>query len=94
MPIDIRMIGKEGREMFHKWKKEQDYYNSAKIRKQFKDKSGNLDNYNNKVRKMNEYYRKELKALEKAKKEQKKELEKMGISVENFGIHEEAFYNG
>ena len=77
MPIDIRMIGKEGRVMFSKWKKEQDYYNSARVRKQFKDKDGNLDNYNNKVRKINEYYRKELKALEKLKEGQKKELEKM-----------------
>jgi len=44
MPIDIRMIGKEGREKFRMWKKEQDYYNSARVRKQFKDKDRNLEN--------------------------------------------------
>jgi len=77
MPIDLSIIGKEGRTLFRTWKKEQARYDTAKVRKQFKDRDGNLDKYNAEIRTMNEKYRKAIKKEEIKTKEAMKELEKM-----------------
>ena len=68
MPIDLSIIGKEGRVLFRTWKKEQTRYDSAKIRKEFKERDGNLDKYNAEIRSMNEKYRKAIKKEEKNKR--------------------------
>jgi hypothetical protein len=77
MPIDLSVIGKDGRIMFREWKKEQSRYDTARVRKQFKDKYGNLDKYNAEIRSMNDKYRKAIKKEEKKSKDAMKELEKM-----------------
>lgn len=77
MPIDLSVIGKDGRIMFREWKKEQSHYDTARVRKQFKEKYGNLDKYNAEIRSMNDKYRKAIKKEEKKTKDAMKELEKM-----------------
>ncbi len=77
MPIDLSVIGKEGRSLFRTWKKEQARYDTAKVRKEFKERHGNLDKYNAEIRTMNEKYRKAIKKEEIKTKEAMKELEKM-----------------
>ena len=57
MPINLSVIGKEGRSLFRTWKKEQARYDTAKVRKEFKERDGNLDKYNAEIRSMNEKYR-------------------------------------
>ena len=77
MPFDLKLLGKEGRRMFREWKKEQAQYDTEKVRKQFKDRDGNLEKYDKEIRSMNEKYRKVFKEEEQKTKKAMKELDQM-----------------
>lgn len=76
MPIDLSVLGKEGRQLNKEWKEDVKKHNSYSIKNKF-HKERKMNEWNAKLISINNHYRKQLKVIEKAGKQQVKELEKM-----------------
>ena len=76
MPIDLALLGKEGRKLNREWKDSVKKHNSYSVKNKF-HKERKMDEWNAKLNSINTHYRNELKEIEKTGKDQVKELEKM-----------------
>lgn len=76
MPVDLALLGKEGRKLNREWKEVVKKHNSYSVKNKF-HKERKMDEWNSKLTSINNHYRNQLKSFEKAGKAQVKELEKM-----------------
>lgn len=85
MPIDINVLGKEGREIYREWKKKVSHHNRNK---QAYHKGKKMHLWQKDLNEINSHYRKILKSIEAKKKKEIKELEKALLYAEK--VEEEA----
>lgn len=76
MPIDLKLLGIEGRELNREWKESVKKHNSYSVKNKF-HKERKMDEWNAKLNSINTHYRNKLKKIEKNGKDQVKELERM-----------------
>jgi hypothetical protein len=75
MPIDINLLGDDGKRLFREWKTKVEKHNKYTVRgKYFKERR--MDEWHAELAKINNHYRKILKEIENEKKKEMKELEK------------------
>ena len=75
MPIDINLLGDDGKSMFREWKTKVEKHNRYTVRgKYFKERR--MDEWQKELAEINNHYRKILKEMENKKKKEMKELEK------------------
>ena len=75
MPIDINLLGDDGKRMFREWKTKVEKHNKYTVRgKYFKERR--MDEWHAELAEINNHYRKILKEIENEKKKEMKELEK------------------
>ena len=75
MPIDINLLGDDGKRMFREWKTKVEKHNSYTVRdKYFKERR--MDEWQKELAEINNHYRKILKEMENKKKKETKDLEK------------------
>ena len=75
MPIDIRVLGKEGRDIYKEWKSKVEKHNKYVIKNKYY-KERKMDMWHKELNDLNDHYRKVLKSMESQKKKEMIELEK------------------
>lgn len=75
MPVDISLLGDDGKRLFREWKTKVEKHNKYTVRgKYFKEQR--MDEWQKELAEINDHYRKILKELENKKKKETKDLEK------------------
>ena len=75
MPIDISLLGDDGKRLFSEWKTKVEKHNKYTVRsKYFKEQR--MDEWHKELAEINNHYREILKELENKKKKETKDLEK------------------
>ena len=82
MPVDINLLGKDGKQLFREWKEKVRKHNSYLVKNKY-HKERKMDSWNKELNEMNEHYRKALKNEEKKMKKVKHELDQMRKEEEN-----------
>ena len=75
MPIDLRMLDRDGSDLYREWNKVVKKHNSYLVKNAY-HKKRDMEGWNNKLKEINEHYRKMLKAHEEKMVKEQKELEK------------------
>jgi len=75
MPIDLRMFDRDGSDLYREWNKVVKKHNSYLVKNAY-HKKRDMEGWNNKLKEINEHYRKMLKAHEEKMVKEQKELEK------------------
>tara|TARA_B100000513_G_C11892980_1_gene182935 strand:+ start:894 stop:1400 length:507 start_codon:yes stop_codon:yes gene_type:complete len=75
MPIDLRLLGDEGKALFREWKNKVDKHNKYTVKNKY-HKEQKMDMWHKELNELNDHYRKALKAMESDKKKEMMELEK------------------
>lgn len=73
MPVDLAGIGSDGRKVFKEWKKKVAQHESRATKDRF-HKEKRMQEWSNNLASINAYYRRKLSDIEKARKEEEKEL--------------------
>jgi len=76
MPVNLAGLGPEGRKLFREWKDRVAKHESRATKDRF-HKERRMTEWSSKLASINAHYRKELSAMEKARKEEEKELANM-----------------
>jgi len=75
MPIDLRMLDRDGSDLYREWNKVVKKHNGYLVKNAY-HKKRDMEGWNNKLKEINEHYRKMLKAHEEKMVKEQKELEK------------------
>ena len=75
MPIDLRMLDRDGSDLYREWNKVVKKHNGYLVKNAY-HKKRDMEGWNNKLKEINEHYRKMLKAHEEKMAKEQKELEK------------------
>jgi len=75
MPIDLRMLDRDGSDLYREWNKVVKKHNSYLVKNAY-HKKRDMEGWNNKLKEINEHYRKMLKGHEEKMVKEQKELEK------------------
>jgi len=81
MPIDLKLLGNDGKQIFREWKEKVKNHNKYLVKNKY-HKEGKMDVWNQELNKLNEHYRKVLKSIESEKKKEVIELEKAAKEAE------------
>ena len=75
MPVDLKLLGKDGKQLFREWKEKVKKHNSYLVKNKY-HKERKMDVWNQELNELNDHYRKVLKSMESDKKKEVIELEK------------------
>ena len=75
MPVDLKLLGKDGKQLFREWKEKVKKHNSYLVKNKY-HKERKMDKWNQELNELNDHYRKVLKSMESDKKKEVIELEK------------------
>ena len=75
MPIDLRMLDRDGSDLYREWNKVLKKHNGYLVKNAY-HKKRDMEGWNDKLKEINEHYRKMLKAHEEKMVKEQKELEK------------------
>lgn len=75
MPIDLRMLDRDGSDLYREWNKVVKKHNGYLVKNAY-HKKRDMEGWNNKLKEINEHYRKMLKVHEEKMVKEQKELEK------------------
>ena len=82
MPIDINLLGEDGKRLFKEWNEKVKKHNKYTVKNKY-HKEHNMDMWHKELNDLNNYYRKALKAMESEKKKEMMELKKAVKEAEN-----------
>ena len=82
MPIDINILGEDGKRLFKEWNEKVKKHNKYTVKNKY-HKEHNMDMWHKELNDLNNYYRKALKAMESEKKKEMMELKKAVKEAEN-----------
>ena len=75
MPVDLKLLGKDGKQLFREWKEKVKKHNTYQVKNKY-HKERKMDVWNQELNELNDHYRKALKSMESDKKKEVIELEK------------------
>ena len=75
MPIDLRLLGDEGKALFREWKNKVEKHNKYTVKNKY-HKEQKMDMWHKELNELNDHYRKALKAMESDKKKEKTKEQK------------------
>ena len=81
MPVDLKLLGEDGKRLFREWKEKVKKHNSYLVKNKY-HKERKMDKWNQELNELNDHYRKVLKSMESEKKKQVMELEKAAKEAE------------
>ena len=81
MPVDLKLLGEDGKRLFREWKEKVKKHNSYLVKNKY-HKERKMDKWNQELNGLNDHYRKVLKSMESEKKKQVMELEKAAKEAE------------
>ena len=81
MPVDLKLLGEDGKRLFREWKEKVKKHNSYLVKNKY-HKERKMDKWNQELNELNDHYRKVLKSMESEKKKEVMELEKAAKEAE------------
>ena len=81
MPVDLKLLGKDGKQLFREWKEKVKKHNTYQVKNKY-HKERKMDVWNQELNELNDHYRKVLKSMESDKKKEVIELEKAAKEAE------------
>ena len=81
MPIDINVLGDDGKRLFREWNEKVKKHNKYTVKNKY-HKEHKMDMWHKDLNDLNDYYRKALKSMEGEKKKELMELEKAAKEAE------------